>query len=245
MKAIIVLCLVLALAYTAPINAYEENKQIKFEYDVHEGSPVGLYLEGLLDPRNESVNKIQTFLKLANKYIPILESLGENQGELKWDRTWHVEFLGVNVQVFAYFQLIVGWRVQPGGYTTDRFDVVYTPFVWGGAYGSVNGTTWPARGSADAGIQYIYTYAPIQVNLFKAGKICFQGSYYVEPVAARTHLFAALNECRDEIFGDLIDGRDIFVWECNYTNPVNITLIDKNFTDRFVGDFIPQTCFEF
>ena len=245
MKFAIFFALIVAVAFSAPLSAYEENKMIKFAYDTQEDSPLSFYVEGSINPRNDEQNKIQAFLKLANKYIPILESLGSSNNELKWERYWRVQFAGVNLDVFAYFQLIVGWKVNPGGYTTDRFDVTYTPFVWGGTYGSINGTTWPAIGSTDAGLQYVYSYAPISVQLYKQGKICFQGTYVIEPVMFRNHLFAALNECHDEILTDLIDGTSWPNWRCNFTAPVNITVWDINFTNRMAGDFIPLTCFEF
>uniref|UniRef100_A0A7S3NFQ6 Uncharacterized protein n=1 Tax=Euplotes harpa TaxID=151035 RepID=A0A7S3NFQ6_9SPIT len=246
MKAIIFVAVaLLCVVSSAPLRAYEENKQIKFDYDVYGDSPIGLYVSGLIDPRNENLNKIQTFIKLANQYIPVLESIANANQELKWERRWNVNVMGFNVDVYAYFQLYVGWRVNPGGYTTDRFDVTYTPFVWGMTYGNLNGTSFPAVGQTSFGLQYAYAYAPISVQLYKAGKICFQGSYVVEPVNLRNHLFAALNECRDEILDDLINGGKIFDWACNYTNPVNITIWDKNFTNRMAGDFIGQTCFNF
>lgn len=245
MRILFLIAVLLIAVQSSPINAYEQDKMIKFEYDMHQESPVGLYIEGLLDPRNDNQSKLQTFLKLANKYIPILESIAMNENSLKWERYWHFDFLGVNIDAYYYFQLIVGWRVNPGGITDDRFDVTYTPFVWGGTYGRLNGTTWPAVGSTEAGLQYVYTYAPISVQLFKAGKICFEGVYHVEPIIFRNHLFAALNECEDEILGDLIDGTSFPDWKCNYNSPVNITIWDINFTDPMSGAFIPQTCFDF
>ena len=245
MRTMILIACFLALAMSTSLNTYEQDKLIKFNYEIHEDSPIGLYMEGELDPRNEQSNKIQTFLRLANKYIPVLESLSGANNELKWERVWHVSFAGVNLDVYGYFQLVVGWRVNPGGQSEGRYDVTYTPFVWGGTYATVNGTSFLAVGSTEVGVQYVLAYAPISIQLFNTGRVCFQGSWVVEPVHLRNHLFAALTECHDEILDDLIEGRDIFDWSCNLTMPVNVTIFDINFTDRMAGDFIPQTCFDF
>ena len=245
MKSIIIVALVLALVYSSPLNTYKEGNLIKFDLDVYQDAPVSLLMTGQINPRDEKMNKIQTFLKLANQYIPILESLAEKNNELKWERTWNINVAGFNVQVFGYFQLIVGWRVNPGGYTADRFDVTYTPFVWGSTFASVNGTSWLAVGSTEAGLQYVNAYAPIALRLYKEGRVCFQGSYAVEPIHLRQHIDAALTECHDEILDDLINGHTIFDFRCNLTEEVNINIFDVNFTDPIRGDFISETCIGF
>lgn len=246
MKILLFVALLACVIIASPIKAYEEDSKIKFEFEPHQQSPFGIMMEGMIDPRNDMNNKIQTFLKIANQYIPILESLGNANGELKWERTWNIDVAGIQVTVYYYFQLIVGWRVTPGGYTTDRFDVTYTPFAFGETYGSADGTTWPASGKAEGRIVYLDTYAPIGVQLFKQGKICFQGSYVVEAAWFRNHLYGTLKQCKDEILDDLIEQRSpLFNWQCEDVSPVNITIWERNFTDRLAGDFIPQTCFEF
>lgn len=242
MRSIILFALIVAVCLASPMKTYEEEGMLKFDLDVHQDSPIGLMMKGQLNPQNESQNKIAAFLKLANHYIPILESLANQNGELTWTRTWRINFLGFNFDIIAYFQLIVGWRVFPGGYTTDRFDVTYTPFAWGFTSGSINGTSWPAVGSSSIELQYLHAEAPISVRLYRQGRFCFQGSYAVQPVHLRHKLYAALNECYDEIFDDLINGHTIFQWTCNYTNPVNVTIIDNNFTDPIIGNVIDETC---
>ena len=156
MKSIFFFALVIALACSAPFNVFKDEDKIKFDLDVYEDAPISLFMKGEINPRNEEDKKIQTFLKLANQYIPILETMSESkENELKWERHWHIGVLGFNIDVSTYFQLIVGWRVNPGGYTTDRFDVTYTPFVWGGTYAQLNGTSFPAVGSTEVGLQYV------------------------------------------------------------------------------------------
>lgn len=242
-RVILLLACIFAVAY--PMNAYAEDKVIKFDYEVHESSPIGVLVNGVLDPKNAQNNKISTFLKLAGQYIPILESLGGVNQDLTWSRTYTIDVAGINLTLYAYFQLIVGWEVNPGGYTDNRFDVVYTPFIWGYTSGRVNGTTFLAYGTVEAHSQYIYAYAPISLQLFSTGKVCFQGSYVVESINLGTTLYAALTACHDEILDDLIHGGKLFQWTCNSTAPLNQTLIDHNFTDYYGGDFIAQSCIEF
>ena len=245
MKSIVFFALFIAVALSAPLNAYVEDKKVMFDFDVYQDAPVGFVMKGEIDPRNDQTNKIQTFIRLANQYIPVLESIASQGNELTWQQNWHIGFMGFNIDVSLYFQLLVGWRVTPGGYTTDRFDVTYTPFVWGVTHGRVNGTSFPAIGNSDVGLRYISAQAPISFRLYRAGRICFQGSYHIEPVHMRQHLFAALNQCQDEIFDDLINGQTVFDFRCNYTNPVNITIWDFNFTNPIQGDFIGETCISF
>ena len=246
MKVILILAVVVALAMSSPLNLEKVDNLIKFDLDVHQDIPIGLVMKGQIDPRNEQMNKIQTFLRLAGEYIPVLESMANAENDLTWERHWHVGIMGFNTDISFFFQLIVGWRVSPGGQTADRFDVTYTPFVWGGTWGTVNGTSWPAVGSIEAGIQYVLAYAPISLSLFSNGRVCFRGSYAVEPVHIRQHMFLALNACQDEILDDLINGRvPLINWQCNFTNPVNVTVWDENITTGIYGDFIGETCIDF
>lgn len=237
---IVFFALLVAVCF-AGFSTTEQDGQIKFNMDVHEGSPIGLVLEGLIDPRFEQNNKIQAFLKLANQYIPVLESMTNANNELKYSQDWHINFAGVNIDIHWYLQLIVGWKVQPGSSGSSFYEVTYTPFVWGGTFARVNGTTWPAVGSTRVGLQYVYAYAPVAVTLYREGKVCFSSGYTVEPVHLNTNLFAALNACQAEIIDEVIEQQPIHL-DCNYTNPVNITLFNVNFTETFSGDIIGETC---
>lgn len=245
MKAVILLIAIIGMTMSAPISAYADENKINFAYDVYDSSPVGLTVKGVIDPLNETKNKIQTFVRLANQYIPILEALAGASNELKYEYFYRINVAGFVFDVYVNFNLYVGWRVTPGGQTSDRFDVVYTPFVYGYAYNRVNGTSFPAVGAHEIGIVYAHAYAPIALQLFSSRKVCFQGSYVVEPVMVKNNLFAALNACENEILDKVIAGAGFLDFKCNYTNPVNVTLIEKNFTTRTAGDFIAQSCFSF
>ena len=95
-----------------------------------------------------------------------------------------------------------------------------------------------------AGLIYVDVSALIGVTLYTERKICFGGRYVANPVSLQTDLFAALNACQDEIIDKIINQQPIYL-SCNYTNPVNFTLIQKNFTNTYAGDLIPQMCINF
>ena len=235
--------LILAVCFAATMKA-NENGMIDFEMDVHKDSPVGIYLKGSLDPKDEQNNQISAFIKLANEYIPILESLANSNQELTITRDWNFNFAGINVDVHWYLQLIIGWRVAPGTSSANFYEVTYTPFVWGGTFARLNGTTWPAVGSTRAGLQYAYAYAPVALTLYREGRVCFSARYVVEPIHLENQLFAALNECRAEIIDELVNSQPIHLG-CNFTAPVNVTLFNVNFTDTFAADIIGETCIGF
>lgn len=81
MKVIIALACVLACSYA--INMYGEDGLVKFDFE-KDDSPIGFSMKGEIDPHNDQNNKIQTFLKLAGYYIPILESMNSETNSLGW-----------------------------------------------------------------------------------------------------------------------------------------------------------------
>lgn len=242
LRTLLLISCIVAMSFA--FHSFTEDQMIKFNFDTNEEQPFGVFLKGQLDPKNNENNKIQAFLKLANKYIPILESLqGMKQG-LKWERYWNIRFAGVNLLVHGYFQLYIGWAVNPGTYTGDRFDVQYIPYVWGATYGVTNGTTFLANGTAGAGVRYVFAYAPISLQLFRSGKVCFQGSYVVEPVHSRGLIAGTLLGCWDEIIDEVLDGHFTPVWKCEGTPGFNVTVLDVNWTEYMGGDFLPQNCID-
>lgn len=227
------------------LSTKEQNGQINFDLDVHSESPVGVVLKGLIDPRQETNNQIGAFLKLANTYIPILESLASADNSLNYERNWNINFLGMNFDIYWYFQLIVGWKVTPGEYSSSFYQITYTPFVHGSTLGYVNGTTWPIVGSTKVGLQYLYAYAPIGVTIYTTDKkVCFGGDYTVDPIELRTQVYVALNECSAEIFDEIIEQTPIHL-NCNYTAYQNFTLLNINFTNTYTGDILSDICFNY
>ena len=245
MKTILFIAVVLAFACALPSFDAKMDKPVNFDVDLFEDSPISFAMRGQVNPLNEQQNKIETFVRLAGEYIPVLESIADKQGSLTWTDRWVVNIAGFNVVLDVYFQLIVGWRVQPGSALAGRFDVVYTPFAWGQTWARVNGTTWPAEGSAIAVLDYLNFTAPISFSLYQAGQICFNGGYNLEPVTFYNNLFLTLRECRDEILNDLINNDPIFVWTCNWVAPVNATLFDLHLYDGFAGSLISNQCITF
>eukprot|EP00343_Euplotes_focardii_P002816 CAMPEP_0205805452 /NCGR_PEP_ID=MMETSP0205-20121125/8682_1 /ASSEMBLY_ACC=CAM_ASM_000278 /TAXON_ID=36767 /ORGANISM="Euplotes focardii, Strain TN1" /LENGTH=245 /DNA_ID=CAMNT_0053076697 /DNA_START=9 /DNA_END=746 /DNA_ORIENTATION=- len=245
MKIILLLAVVLALAFAAPFSATKHDDGIKIDLDINEESPISFAMKGLINPRNEEMNKIQTFLRIAGEYIPILEQLGSADNSLQYRQFWNINFLGINVDVTFYFQLIVGWRVDPGTAATGRFDVVYTPFAFGETSAHVNGTTWPVQGSTELHFQYLHVYAPVALSLYNSGRVCFGADYVVEDAVFRNHIYGSLRECQDEILDDLINGTPIFVWSCNYIAPVNVTLFDVTVYNGVRGDLGTDICIDF
>jgi len=245
MKTIIFFALVLALVCSMPFTMTKANEPVKFDLDLYEESPIGFTMRGQIDPRNEQLNKIETFLRLADQYIPVLESIASNENSLTWRRNWQVTVLGFNLEIYLDFQLKVGWKAKPGSEQVDKFDVVYTPFAWGRTSVGVNGTSWPVEGSSKSVLQFLHAYAPIAFSLYQSGKVCFKGGYAVAPVTFFHHIFASLRECQDEILDDLINGTPIFVWTCDMIAPVNASVIDLVLYDGMSGDLVPETCIEF
>ena len=76
MKVLIVATLAV-LALAAP-SLMENDGRINFEYDSNPDMPFGLTLQGQIDPKAEASNKISAFLRLANQFIPVLESLDKS-----------------------------------------------------------------------------------------------------------------------------------------------------------------------
>ena len=245
MKTILILSVVLALALAAPFTAKQHEDGINFNLDTNEDSPFSFNMKGMINPRNEELNKIQTFLRIAGEYIPLLESLGSEDNSLEYTRQWTIDVIGINLNIEFYFQLIIGWRVTPGGATAGRFDVVYTPFAWGRTSGSVGGTTWPAEGHTEAVFQYLHVYAPVALSLYSTGRVCFGADWVVEDGTFWQHLFISLRECQDEILDDVINGNPIFVWQCNFNEPFNNTLLDFTVYNGMSGDLGTDICFDF
>ena len=238
------LVVILAVWSAAAFAPRHEDGKIKFDMDIHQESPVGLFVSGSIDPTMERNNKIQAFLKLAGQYIPVLEALSGKGNALEYEYTYRFSVAGLTIDIYGYFQLYVGWRVTPGGQTATTYEVTYTPFVYGVTRGRFNGTTWPAMGTVDTTINYVHAYAPIGVTLSTNRQVCFGGKYTVLPVNLQTNMYAALLGCEDEIVDKIVNQQPINL-RCNYTNPVNFTLLNVNYTNTYTGDLIKQTCFSF
>ena len=108
---------------------------------MYKESPISFMMKSKVDPYNDQKNRIETFLRFAEEYISILEAVNSQSNSLKFTRSF-----SINLDVLYYFQLEVGWYVDPDAIFDEAFDTIYTPFAWGSVTIAVNGTTWPAYG---------------------------------------------------------------------------------------------------
>ena len=167
MKIVLFIALIaVALASVVPTS----DGRIKFDLDIHKNSPIGIVLQGEVNPRDDTQNKIGAFIKLASEYIPILQGIADKENSLQYDRVWEINFMGVNLELVLHFDLIIGWTAQPGTAAANFYEVTYTPYVWGSVFGRANGTTWPVVGFTRGGVQYVHAYTPIAVTLYREGK---------------------------------------------------------------------------
>ena len=79
-----IIALAVLLAVACALELKGENGLVKFEYDPMDNELFGMVMKGEIDPKNELNNKISTFLKLANYYVPILASINSEANNLKW-----------------------------------------------------------------------------------------------------------------------------------------------------------------
>jgi hypothetical protein len=107
-----IIALALLLAFAFALNMKGGDGLINFEFDPSEEDTFSLVLKGSIDPKNELNNKISTFLKLADYYIPVLESINNEANNLKWIGAWQFNLgpLGT-VGFVGSFNLVVGWNV--------------------------------------------------------------------------------------------------------------------------------------
>jgi hypothetical protein len=204
-------------------------------------------MKGHIDPENESSNKITAFLKLASHYIPILESINNEEGtNLEWGRTFHIPLGGFgSIDFTGYFTVCAGWRVFLNNnnlnMTTDHLDVSYAPYVWGWGNGLLQGSTYPALGFYNATVYFSRAYALISLKIYETGNVCFGGSGHFWPVQLETSMSAALKGCAAEILTDVIEGTPITLG-CNYSVPFNMTHLNISFTQNYTQTVIDNKC---
>lgn len=244
MKTIIAVALLFACASAFSIKGDEG--LVKFELNAHQDSPIGLVMKGHIDPKDETNNKIETFLKLASTYIPILESVQNENNNLKWTNTWHLSLGGLgSISLHWNFEVIVGWKVRVNSndlnMTSDHLNVAYIPFISGFTNGGLQGDTSPARGYYNATLWFARAYTIISLQVFSSGNVCFEGTGYLWPVQLTSAISSALKECKSEILDEVFNGIPI-VFGCDYTLPFVTPHLDISFTQNFTEPLIGQTC---
>ena len=238
---VIALLIIFSIQANKLINDEENN--IVFEMDSNQGEPFGIVMKGVIDPWNIANNRIHTFVKIMKHYIPLLDSTGSSSQDLTWERIYRFQFLGCDVSVDLYVQLIVGWRVLGVNDLSQFFNATYVPYIWGWARTLTNGTVWPGVGSYGTSLDYIRAYSPIGVQLYR-DKLCFGGSYAVLPVTLVTHMDLSLYECAEEIIDEIINGVPIHL-DCGFDPGVNFTHLNVTFTDTYRDNLFDTTCITF
>lgn len=242
---IIALALLLAIACTLDIKG--EDGLVKFEYDPMNNELFGLVMKGQIDPKNELNNKISTFLKLANYYVPVLESIKGESNNLKWNfmKTFSLGPLGT-FQASGSFNLVVGWEVwlNQGNSITNGtyFDIVYAPFAWGWATGLLGGQNYLVNGYYNATMYYARTYVNISLQIYGDGDVCFTGTANFWPVQIITGLSSSLSSCYTEILADIIY-RNPIALGCNFSTPFNMTHLNVSLTANYTQAVVNNKCF--
>ncbi|CAI2377709.1 unnamed protein product [Moneuplotes crassus] len=241
----ILILLIALIAFGMAHHIHEEDGNIKFNVDLHEESPIGFAVKGQINPVDDTQNKIGAFVKLANEYIPILENLSKNKAVLEYQRRWQINFIpGIDITVYWFFDLIVGWIVEPGDVAENFYEVTYTPFVWGSTYGRTNGTTWPAAGYFRIGVEYVDFRMPTSFTLYRDGRVCFDSFYTVNPVHLSSQFGGALRECKAEIIDEVLNQQPIHLG-CAYTNDIDVQFLDEDLTNRIERVILGETCIGF
>lgn len=244
MKTIIAVALLFACASAFSLKG--EEGLVKFELDANKDSPVGLVMKGHIDPKDETNNKIETFVKLASAYIPILESIKNENNNLQYIFTETISLGSFgSITLHGNFEIIVGWKVQVNSndlnMTSDHLNVAYIPFITGFTNAGLQGDTYPARGYYNATLWFARAYTVISLQIFNTGNVCFEGTGFLWPVQLTSAISSSLKACQAEILDEVFNGIPI-VFGCNYTAPFVTPHLDISFTQNFTKPLIGQTC---
>ena len=245
MKSIIAITLLLALTYG--LNLRGEDGLVKFDLEDTESSN-GFVMRGHIDPKDELNNKIQTFLKLAGHYIPLLESVGSKNTNLGWTRTFNINLGGLgSISIHGNFDVIVGWKVfvnSGSSNTSNNLDVTYQPFATGFAGAFTSADTYLARGHYNATLFFLRAQAPISLQIFNTAKVCFSGTGIIRPVQLGTQLSASLKGCQAEIFDEIVNSTPLSL-VCGFSNALNLTHLNMTFTDQITANVLDHACISF
>jgi hypothetical protein len=244
MKSMIAIACLLAVATALTIQTGQ--KTIDFEYNPVKDSIVGIVMKGSIDPKDEQNNKISTFLKLANTYIPILESLNNKDNNLKWvyNNVFSLGPLGT-VGFCGSFNFVVGWNVYVNSSMSATMgtylDVAYVPFAWGWADGNISINNYLAIGVYNSTLYYSRAYVIMNLQVYQTGEVCFAGNAFFWPVQLITNLSSSLVSCQDEVIMNLINQTPI-TFSCNASVPFNMTHLNISFTQNMTQGVVGTTC---
>ena len=234
------------LAFASALSIKGGDKTIDFEFNPAGDSLFGMVMRGSIDPKDEQNNKISTFLKLANTYIPILESMNNKDNNLKWvySDVFSLGPLG-SIGFSGSFNLVVGWNVYVNSSTSSTLgsylEVAYVPFAWGWADGNFTVNNYLAVGLYNATVFYTRTYVVVDLQIYSSGEVCFSGNAFFWPVQLVTNLSSSLVSCQDEIIGNILAYVPIALI-CNASTPFNMTHLNISFTQNLTQAVVANTC---
>ena len=238
MKVYIMLVFLLAAALGASM--VEKDGNLHFEGDSHPESPIGLFMKGQVNPRNEAENNVQTFFRLAEQLIPLAESAMKDQepGNLKWYRRWCYGQTGQAFSVCLYVnaELWVGWKVSQLG-ETGSYNVTYTPYTIFRAGGNATASSYPAQVAYGGYVSLVNIHVPVNLLLAQT-QICYSAKFTMMPARAYTSITTDLLECYRSV-PDLTD------WMCNTVNGAEFIHLEWDFTNGLYLDLLPYSCINF
>ncbi len=234
MKAIIVAAL-LVCAFTAGIN---------FSQDSNEGGPLGIFTQGFFDPTASGEAKIESFIRLANELIPLVETKGrehEKTGtKVGYYRNYCTGSDGdlFNACFYASAEIWIGWYVwQNGTYLSPEWQVAYTPFTFVRAGVNVSVESYPAEVGYGVYVSFVDITIPINGSIGQT-QLCYYGNFNFAPGSIYTQISTALLECWWNIT-PLSDAH------CNKVQGPNFEHLEYLLWDGYTNTFFPSTCFNY
>uniref|UniRef100_A0A7S3JNU9 Uncharacterized protein n=1 Tax=Euplotes harpa TaxID=151035 RepID=A0A7S3JNU9_9SPIT len=237
MKVLLLIAFMIAAATAASIA--EKNGKLHFEADSNPSSPIGLLMKGLINPRNEGENNVQTFFRLAEQLIPLAESkLADKPGNYKFTRYWCYGTAGDAISVCFYMnaELWVGWRVGQIG-KTGSYNVTYTPYTLFRAGGNASASSYPAEVSYGAYFSIVDIQIPVNLLLAQT-QICYSATFAMAPTQAYTAISTNLLQCMRSV-------PDMTPWSCERIKGVEFKHLSWAFTAGLNLNLLPYTCINF
>ena len=245
MKFIVVIAFLIAFVCASSLKTNFKDNSIELDLDLSKDSPIGFAMKGRVDPKNEQRNQIQTFLRLAGEYIPILAAYNSEDNNLEYFRAMYFQIGDtIEIEIQLYFQLLVGWRVEPGRTSDKGFEVTYTPFALGSTRTSMKVTSWPGIVESGVHATYLNVSAPINLSILDLGKFCLSSTYTVRPGIVNFRFNSSLKQCEDEIIESILYGQRWLDITCSYNTPVDFVFANKILYSGISGDITGEQCFD-